>query len=105
MKKDSYPFLSKLLHDFYLGNYFISETSYEIEKKIFRNAINSFELNEQVFITGLARAGTTALFNKLYGRSLMETKNQNWLKEPIMTESKLALKALRNLTNTFGRLP
>ena len=69
MKKDSYPFLSKLLHDFYLGNYFISETSYEIEKKIFRNAINSFELNEQVFITGLARAGTTALFNKLYETS------------------------------------
>lgn len=66
MQKNKYNYLSKILHTFYLGNYFISKTSFEIESLLYNKEILNKKLSELVFITGLARAGTTALFNAIY---------------------------------------
>ena len=66
MQKNNYSFLTKWMHQIYLGNYFVSKTSFEIEQTIFKKEINFFKINEIVFVTGLARAGTTALFNAIY---------------------------------------
>jgi hypothetical protein len=57
---------SRLLHKIYLQNYFVSKTSFDMEQTIFEKKIKEQLLKEIVFVTGLARAGTTALFNALY---------------------------------------
>ena len=66
MQKNKYNYLSKILHEFYLSNYFISKTSFEIESLLYNKQILNKKLGELVFITGLARAGTTSLFNAIY---------------------------------------
>jgi hypothetical protein len=73
MLNNNYSSLSKFLHEFYLGNYFISETSFEIEKMLHGKILKQTQLGEIVFITGLARAGTTALFHRLYETNAFAT--------------------------------
>jgi hypothetical protein len=47
----------------------MSKTSFDIEQTIFQKEIGAVELKHLVFVTGLARAGTTALFNAIYNTS------------------------------------
>lgn len=44
----------------------VAKTSFDVEKLIYLKKVQKNGLNEVVFVTGLARAGTTALFNALY---------------------------------------
>jgi hypothetical protein len=56
----------KLAHRLYLNNYLLSRTTYYLEKTILKNKIKSSRLEQAVFVTGLARAGTTVIFNTLF---------------------------------------
>ncbi len=61
----NYNFFQRLLHDI-LANYkFINKSLLEIEKILYLNKKNFFNDNN-VFITGLPRSGTTSLLNFIY---------------------------------------
>ena len=59
---NNYTFLQKKLHKLCLKNNFIKKSLFEIEKIFFYKEKNISE-NNHIFITGLPRAGTTALLN------------------------------------------
>ena len=64
MKKHS--FFEKIIHKIYLNNFFISKASLEFEKEIFSKKINSFDLDQIIFVTGLARSGSTSILRKIH---------------------------------------
>ena len=66
MIKDNYGFALKFLHTLILGNKFIPELLFDIENIITKKKKESLKDYNQVFITGLARAGTTILLRALH---------------------------------------
>lgn len=62
----NYSKLDKLLHQLYLGNYFISKSAFELEKIIFGDKAKKLHIDEQIIVTGLARSGTTAVMKKIF---------------------------------------
>jgi hypothetical protein len=66
MALNKYPQGVQAIYKTYLGNYFVSKTSLDLEQLFFGRKAEAAQLNETVFVTGLARSGTTALFNALY---------------------------------------
>ena len=66
MEGSDYNFLSKLFHQISLGSKVVSEISFDIDQAIFSKKRNINTLKEgPVFISGLARSGTTALLETL----------------------------------------
>jgi len=61
-----YNSIEKLTHRLYLNNYTLSRTSFYFEKELYKSRIANTEIDQVVFVTGLARAGTTVLFNALF---------------------------------------
>jgi Sulfotransferase domain. len=66
MSLNNYSNISKLLHRIYLGNSFVAKTSFDIEQMAYYKKAKAVTIKQVVFVTGLARAGTTALFNALH---------------------------------------
>ncbi len=64
MKKHSR--ISKFLHKIYLKNYFISKATLAYELDKFNDALKNTNLEKIVFISGLARSGTTSLLRVLH---------------------------------------
>ncbi len=64
-KKKDYSDWSVLLHQLILDNYNISASLFWLEKKIFNKKIKTID-EKFIIVSGLARAGTTALTNALY---------------------------------------
>ena len=65
--KSNYSFAERLLHKFTIGNKIIQNQLFELEKYLFLKAENQTrDLVKGIFITGLARSGTTSLLNLLY---------------------------------------
>ena len=63
----NYNLIEKNLHKLALSSRLIRETTFDIEKLLFPSkAIN----NNYVFITGVARSGTTILLNSIYRSDL-----------------------------------
>lgn len=62
--KGDYGTGSKLLHHMALGNNFLGETLFDVERLLFSPNMDSEK--PHVFVTGLARAGTTVLMRTLY---------------------------------------
>lgn len=61
MKK--YNFLTKAIHNIALSSQYSRETAFDIENIFFNDNTNR---DENVFITGMARSGTTILLNSIY---------------------------------------
>lgn len=61
-----YGFLSKLLHQMSLGNDFVGELCFDIELGANRKEILPSIQGRHVFVSGLARAGTTVLMRSIY---------------------------------------
>jgi len=66
MFQNNYSFLSKLIHEIAFNNHFVAETTFDIEQVIYKKEVEKQQLEQVVFVTGLARSGTTALFNAIY---------------------------------------
>ena len=68
MVAEEYNKLSRFLHKISLGSKSISELSFDINKTLFYSSkkIKQSTYNNPVFISGLARSGTTAILNHLY---------------------------------------
>ena len=60
---NNYSWLEQKLHKFALSSQFMREVTFDFEST---NISSSSETEDHVFITGLARAGTTILLNALY---------------------------------------
>lgn len=66
MSDIEYNFWQKLLHRIVLGNSIISEFSLDLEIGRTKIDLPAIESNRHLFITGLARSGTTILLRRLY---------------------------------------
>ena len=64
MPTNDYSIASKLLHQFALDAPFVAQTSFDIERAIYKTKVS--RSLPHVFVTGLARAGTTILMRSLY---------------------------------------
>ena len=64
---NNYSWLEQKLHKFALSSQFMREVTFDFESK---NISPSSETENHIFITGLARAGTTILLNALYKSNL-----------------------------------
>ena len=62
----NYSKLNKLLHRLYLGNGFISKSSFEVEETFFEGKLKKFDIKSKVFVSGLARSGTTAFMRRIH---------------------------------------
>lgn len=62
----NYSGLDKFLHRFYLGNYSISRAGFEMELIVNEKKAGKIPVKEVIFVTGLARSGTTGLMRKLF---------------------------------------
>lgn len=61
-----YSATDKFLHKFYLSNYSISKATLEMEEILYGHKAKHITLAQSVFVTGLARSGTTAVMNKIF---------------------------------------
>ncbi len=67
---NNYSWLEQKLHKVALSSQFMREVTFDFES----NNISSSSLNEDhIFITGLARYGTTILLNALYKSNIFES--------------------------------
>lgn len=64
MKEHS--FVDKFLHRFYLGNYTLSRYSLEYELDKYRKSIIEMNNHKTVFVSGLARSGTTIFMREIH---------------------------------------
>ena len=64
MSEFDYSFLSKILHHLALSNKSVIELSFDLETAFQKN--KSVTNSEPVFVSGLARSGTTIIMRKLY---------------------------------------
>lgn len=75
MKK--YSILNKFLHRIYLKNYFISKSTLEYELDRFEDEIQNINLDMVVFVSGLARSGTTTLLRDLFSTNHFSSLQYN----------------------------
>lgn len=61
-----YGTLARILHHIALGSPVVGEAAFDIEKIMFRPEIRDACLDQHIFITGLARSGTSVLLQALY---------------------------------------
>ena len=66
MFNKDYNFLVRLLHYSIIGNKIVPELLFDIENFLSKHKNKSLEIKHHVYVTGLARAGTTILLNALY---------------------------------------
>ncbi len=62
----AYSATDKVLHRLYLGNYSISRAALEMEEIVHGKQARQINVNEFVFVTGLARSGTTAVMRRIF---------------------------------------
>ncbi len=70
-KKSDYSYWSKLLHTLVLNNYHVGKYLFKLEVKQLTN--ENSKNNKFVIVTGLARAGTTALIKQLYNPTIFHS--------------------------------
>ena len=92
----AYTKTEKALHRIYLKNYFLSRSSLEMEEILVGPKIKELEIQEYVFITGLARSGTTALMRQIFETddyASLQYSNMPMLLMPNLWKKKLNLEA------------
>ena len=72
---NNYSWLQKKLHQFVLTSQLVRETTFEIEKFLISTSNTA---DQHVFITGLARSGSTILLNGIYASNIFSS--QRWFK-------------------------
>lgn len=69
---ENYSFFEKVLHNIVLSNNFVGEAVFDIENALYLNSAQQAP-TQSVFVSGLARAGTTILMRSLYSTGLFST--------------------------------
>ena len=73
----NYSLTQKFLHKICLSNNFIKQISFEFDNFFIKNQYSNILNNKHVFITGLARSGTTALLNFIYSQNIFASLTYN----------------------------
>lgn len=66
MPEAEYGYFSRLLHSLALGQRFIAEASFDIEQATQKSDVDAVFEQSHVFVSGLARAGTTVLMRRFH---------------------------------------
>jgi hypothetical protein len=69
--------ISKLLHRVYLNNYFVSKATLDYELDKYKQKIDALEVENIVFVSGLARSGTTYFLNKIHSTNKIASLQYN----------------------------
>jgi hypothetical protein len=69
----NYSFVDRALHYFAFGAPFVQKVLCELENDLFRSELEQVDSSDEVFVTGLPRAGTTLVLELLYGTGEFET--------------------------------
>ncbi len=91
-----YSATDKFLHRFYLSNYSIAKATMEIEEILYGQKMKKWPLEQSVFITGLARSGTTAVMNKIFNcgeHASLQYANMPFLLSPNLWNQKSKIAA------------
>lgn len=92
----TYSATDKFLHKFYLSNYGISRATLEMEELLFGQKAKQLDIKEYVFVTGLARSGTTAVMNKIFNTgeyASLQYGNMPFLLSPNLWKRKLKIES------------
>lgn len=92
----SYSTTDKFLHKFYLSNYGISRATLEMEEILHGAKAKQLEIKQYVFVSGLARSGTTAVMNKIFGSdefASLQYSNMPFLLSPNLWKRKSKIKS------------
>ena len=92
----SYSKSEKALHKLYLSNYFISKATFELETILHGSRADQIRIKQHVFVSGLARSGTTALMRALFATgqyASLQYSNMPIILAPNMWNKKLKLEA------------
>ncbi len=96
MAGSGYSATDKFLHRTYLGNYSVSKASFEVEESIHGARAKKWSVEQKVFVTGLARAGTTAVMRELFNTreyASLQYSNMPYLFMPNMWKRKSKIAA------------
>ncbi|MEO9891007.1 sulfotransferase [Aurantibacter sp.] len=91
-----YSATDKFLHKFYLDNYSISKATLEMEEILHGTNAKKLEVNQYVFVTGLARSGTTAVMRKIFqtgNYASLQYSNMPFLLSPNLWNKKSKIEA------------
>lgn len=86
-----YSATDKFLHKFYLSNYSISKATLEIDEIMNGAKAKQIAVKQHVFVTGLARSGTTAVMNKIFATdkyASLQYSNMPFLLSPNLWKQK-----------------
>lgn len=92
----TYSATDKFLHKFYLSNYGISKATLEMEEALYAQKLKQLDVKQYVFVTGLARSGTTAVMNKIFGTgqyASLQYANMPFLLSPNLWKRKLKIES------------
>lgn len=96
--KSAYSGIDRLLHRIALGVPAVADLSFDIEKGRFGRAASALQLRPPVFVTGLARAGTTILMQKIHAADRFASLRYRDLPFPLAPNSWAALTDKRRQT-------
>ena len=99
---NNYSWLEQKLHKFALSSQFMREVTFDFESN---NIFSSTETGDHVFITGLARAGTTILLNALYKSNIFASSNKFPMLKNISGRSLSILSAILNTARASSFIP
>ena len=94
--KNNYSWFQQKLHKFALSSKFMREVAFDFETSNF-NYSKKDNNNKNVFITGLARSGTTILLNAIYKSNIFGSLTYSDM--PFILAPKLSAKLFKNKTN------
>ena len=92
----TYSATDKFLHKFYLSNYGISKATLEIEEILHGQKAKQLDIEQFVFITGLARSGTTAVMRKIFSSGVyasLQYSNMPFLLSPNLWKHQSKIKS------------
>ncbi|TAI48582.1 hypothetical protein [Flagellimonas allohymeniacidonis] len=91
-----YSATDKFLHKLYLSKYGISKATMEMDEMVYGQRAKALPIDQVVFVTGLARSGTTAVMNKIFKSgeyASLQYANMPFLLSPNLWNRKSNIKA------------
>jgi len=84
---NDYNFLDRMLHRFAFCHPIVQKTLCELENDLFRRELKTIDSRQEVFITGLPRAGTTLMLELLHATGEFQTytyRNMPFILSPLL---------------------
>ena len=89
-----YSKTDKFLHRVYLSNYSLAKAAFEMELAVFGSKASAEDVKENVFVTGLARSGTTGVMRQIFNTgqyASLQYSNMPFLLNPNLWKKKSSI--------------